>query len=476
MRILKRVDRERQLAGNFFAAVWLPLAICLFVVGFAVRSLAQNEGVVGMFPDPSKVTADYPDDAERYTAFSTLYDALMADMPKPASKVAYEKSSAYMASYNGIDSSHMQQGMPAYRPWAAQRDKTLDDPAFRRSVLEKYQLASLSPIARVSPQATVNPSSFAYQPSSGQVPFAQPNGNPQTYDQSSPGERLNRLCVRAFPVMAISLVAMIWLPWWLMGHSGIKQKVPGQLADGSLSSLPESLQVIHLPGVRYPVTTISGLVLDKETMVHTSSSTTTTPSQVNVVGSTVHVTPGQTYTHTTRRRSDALRMRTLDGREASWTLTDQSGANIFTGQIISAVARPTKDDFSEFLLAYNHNTGELSPVEAGLDNAHAARGFLAFVAQPVSTLAGSVGFGILVAYFLTSGIGNLVNVGGVDFFIGLWVVGGLCSLTVAFFLTHWLRWKIAQRRNKRFVAQYGPQFRQFFEQSTPALQKRFATP
>jgi hypothetical protein len=272
----------------------------------------------------------------------------------------------------------------------------------------------------------------------------------------------------------VSLVAMIWLPWWLMGRSGIKQKVSGQLATGSLSPLPESLQIIHLPGVHYPVTTMSGLVLDKETMVHTSSSTTTTPASVNIVGNTAHVTPGQTYTHTTRRRSDALRIRTLNGREASWTLTDQSGANIFAGQIISAVARPMKENYSEFLLAYNHNTGELMPVEAGLDNAHAARGFLAFLAQPVSTLAGSIGFAILVTYFLTSGIGNLVNVGGIDFFIGLWVVGGLCSLTVAFFLTNWLRWNTARRRNKLFVAQYGPQFRQFFEQSTSALQKRFA--
>jgi hypothetical protein len=344
MKILKRGRRARQLCGNFFSAVWLPLPIFVFVAGFAVQSVAQDQGVIGMFPEPNRVTADYPDDVERYAAFSTLYDALNADMPKPASKAAYEKSSIYMASYNGINSLHMQQGMPAYRPWAAQRDKLIDDRTFRRSVLEKYQLTGLSPMARVSPAAPPVNSSPTYQPSSGQVPSAQPNGNPQIYDQSSPGERLNRLCVRAFPVVAISLAAMIWLPWWLMGHSGIKQKVPGQLINGSLSALPESLQVIHLPGVCYPVTTMSGLVLDKETMVHTSSSTTTSPSQVNVVGNTVQVTPGQTYTHTTRRRSDVLRIRTLDRREASWILTDQSGANIFAGQIISAVARPMSDN------------------------------------------------------------------------------------------------------------------------------------
>jgi hypothetical protein len=150
-------------------------------------------------------------------------------------------------------------------------------------------------------------------------------------------------------------------------------------------------------------------------------------------------------------------------------LTGNSGDRIFVGQLITCIARPVKADYSEFVLVYNHNTGELVRVEEGLDSAHRPGGFIGWLAQPLSTLIGSVGFAILDAYFLTSGIGNLINVGGIDFFIGLWVVGGFCALTVAFFTMHLLKYKITQRRNGRLLSQYGPQFRQYFDQITPGL-------
>src|SRR5471032_3353484 len=155
MRILKQGGRARVFFGDFFATARLPLAIFIFVAGFAVRSLAQNQDVAGMFPDPSKVTADYPDEVERYAAFSTLYDALMADAPKPVSSAIYQKSSIYMETYNGIESQHLMAGRqsPAYQTWAVQRDKMIDDFTFRHSVLDKYQLTSLSPIARPPPSA-----------------------------------------------------------------------------------------------------------------------------------------------------------------------------------------------------------------------------------------------------------------------------------------------------------------------------------
>jgi hypothetical protein len=241
-----------------------------------------------------------------------------------------------------------------------------------------------------------------------------------------------------------------------------------------LPSLPESLHVIHLPGVRYAVKTFSGLVLDKQTTISTSSVTTTTPGQVNVVGNVVNVIPGQTTTHHTSHRTDMVRVRTPELREASWTFTGRSGANIFAGQIISAVARPMQDGFSEFLVAYNHNTGEIVPSE-GLDNANSARGFLAFLAQPVATIVGTLGFLIVLGYFITRPPYLFefgLDMGG---FI-LLLFSAFCSLTVAFFLTHWLRYQVMRRRNARFLAEYGPQFRQFFEQSTPALQKRFGAP
>jgi hypothetical protein len=468
------VKKYRQIFSHFCQ---LKVSSTVLLIGLVLifPSSAKSQDVTARFPDPKQVAADYPDDVERFVAFSTLYDALMADAPKPMSRANYEKSSIYMATYNGIASLHMQQGMPAYRPWAAQRDKTLDDFTFRHSVLEKYQLTSLSPIARPPPPVVT--ASPTYQNNSGQTAqatFAQPNGTPQIYDQSSPGERLNRLCVRAFPIVLVSLVGMIWLPWLMLNRAGKKRlSTPPQLNTyGELPPLPESLRVIRLPGVRYYVKTFSGLVLDKQTAVYTSSFTTTTADRVETIGNMEKRTPGETTTTRTSRRVDTLRIRTPDLREDSWTLTGGSGDKIFVGQVITCIARPVKADYSEFVLVYNHNTGELVRVEEGLDDAHRPGGFVGWLAQPLSTLVGSVGFAILVAYFLTSGIGNLINVGGIDFFIGLWVVGGFCALTVAFFTMHLLKYKITQRRNARLISQYGPQFRQYFEQITPGLKQR----
>jgi hypothetical protein len=470
------VKRCRQMFSHFCQPN-LSSAIVLsgFALFFALITSVSGQDVNARFPNPNKVTADYPDEVERYAAFSTLYDALMADAPKPVSSAIYQKSSLYMETYNGIENQHLMAGRqsPAYQTWATQRDKMINDFSFRRSVLEKYQLTSLSPIARPPPSA-VN-ASPAYQPSSGQTPqttFAQPNGNPQNYDQSSPGERLNRLCVRAFPVVVISLVGMIWLPWLMLGRAGIKSrfaKPPTLEQHGNLPTLPESLRVIQLPGVRYYVKTFSGLVLGKDTAIYTSSYTETTSERVETIGNIEHRTPGQTTTTRTSRRVDTLRVRTPDLREATWTLTGSIGDRIFVGQVITCIARPVKADFSEFVLVYNNNTGEFVPVVEGLDNAHRPGGILGWLAQPLSTLIGSVGFAILVAYFLTSGIGNLINVGGVDFFIGLWVAGGFCALTVAFFTMHLLKYKITQRRNARLLSEYGPQFRQYFDQITPGL-------
>jgi hypothetical protein len=429
------------------------------------QSAAQNQDISALFPAPAQVTADFPDDVERCVAFQVLYQALYDDAPRPQSRAAYEKDFAYQGSSTGIENLHMQQGMQTYRPWVARRDKVLGDSAFRRSVLEKYHLKDQRP--------TVTPPPANYQQSAGQTgqaPFVQPKY------QKSPGQALKELCVRLFPLMAASFAGMIFLPWWIMNHSGIKLAVEPRLqtaADGS-PPLPESLRVIQMPGVRYMVDTMSGRVFDKEISMTTSAHTTTIPGQITTIGSTIHSTPGYTSTHVSTTQKDVVWIYTPARHEAAWTFIG-GGFKVRPGQIISAIARKAKGGHLDFLLAYNHTTGQLEPQTSNLFLAHGVRNAVrGFIAQPVSTLAGSVGFAIAVGYFLTLGIENLININGVDFFIGLWVVGGFCALTFAFFFTHWLQWHVADRRNKRFVARYGPQFRQFFEQGTPALQKLFA--
>jgi hypothetical protein len=439
------------------------IVFSLLTVGI-VPLPAHAQDSLAKFPTPLQVTADYPDQAQQYAALNVLYNALNDDAPKPVSKDIYQKLFYYQASYNAIEGQQMQAGRqsPAYQQWAALRDKTLDDRAFAQSVLQKYQIADLKAISRPV-QPVVQPS-LAINSTYPTTQFYQPPVTPR-----------HQLLMHLLPVALLSWVLMYWVAWLLANRSGIKSLMahaPPLETYPDLPPLPEALRTIRLPGVRYYVKTFSGLVLDKQTSFYTTVSTTTTPDTVTVVGNTVNVTPGQTISHRRTTRVDNLRIRTAHMREASWALTGQSGANVFAGQVISAVARPIKDDFLEFVLAYNHNTGELLRVDEGLDKAHASRGILAWFAQPVATIIGTLGFVIVIGYFATSppdlltidfGIGGLVFL----LFCAFW------SLTLAFFMVNWIKYKVRERRNQRLVAEYGPKFRQYFEQLTPMLEKKF---
>ena len=106
------------------------------------------------------------------------------------------------------------------------------------------------------------------------------------------------------------------------------------------------------------------------------------------------------------------------------------------------------------MLAYNHATGELIRVEQGLSNAHASRGFLGWLAQPVATLVGTIGFSIVIAYLLTSPPPII----SFDFDMSgaiLLLAGGFCSLTAAFFMTALLRSRVCDRRSQKLIEQSG---------------------
>ena len=458
------VNRYRQIFSHFcqqkaLSVFFLPgLALVI-----ALSASAQNQDVNSRFPDPARVTADYPDEVERYAAFSTLYDAFMADAPKPMSSANYQKSSAYMATYNAIDSQHMMAGIQsqAYKDWAAQRDKEIDDFTFRRSVLERYQLAALQPIARPPPPTYT----------------ATPSGNIQIPGQTyrPPADPVHRLLLHAMPLAILSWAGMVVLPWLLMCRSGIKSRFTAppvlEKVDG-LPPLPESLRVIQLPGVRYYAKPFSGLLLGKETSVYTSAFTTTTPERVETIGNMTYRTPGQTTTSYSRHRVDTLRIRTPDGRESTWTLTGNSGDRIFNGQILTGIARPVKADFSEFVLVYNHNTAEFVRVEEGLSSAHRPGWIMGWLAQPVSMLVGTPGFAIVIGYFLTSPP-PVIQIGWDMSGVILLLMGGFCSLTAAFFLIHGLKARLINRRNAQLLACYDPPFRQYLDQLTPGLKQCF---
>jgi hypothetical protein len=97
------VPRMRKPAIRRWVAFAAVLLAALAGPGERLSSLsAQNQDVSAQFPEPAQVTADYPDDAERWGAFNVLHQALYIAAPRPMSKPAYTKSFAYEAAYNGI--------------------------------------------------------------------------------------------------------------------------------------------------------------------------------------------------------------------------------------------------------------------------------------------------------------------------------------------------------------------------------------
>lgn len=443
------------------------LLLVSLLVGF--QALGQSADVSTDFPELNQVQADYPDEADRYTAFQVLDRALRNAAPRPVSKPVYNKLFNYEAADTSLDNLHLQQGMqsPAYRDWAARRDSVLTNVAFARSVLVKYQLTAYARAPQTTPAASPNPAvnlQPAASPSSPVRTFT-----PEPY-MISPA-KMHQAFFYALPIGVLCFVIMYLVPRLMLDRSGGKRLRPvAQPAEPGLPPLPDPLHVIHLRGVRYAVATFSGVVLDKQTVMRTYSSSYTTPTQVHTSGNYSTVVPGQTVTHTTTIRNDILRMRTPDGSEKTWTFTGQSGANVFAGQMLSAVARLVDGEFYEFLVAYNHNTHEVVPVEQGLNNANRPRGILNFLGQPVATIIGAFGFYIVLGYFVTTPP-YVITIGPDMSGLIFLLFSAFCSLTVAFFMVNWLRHRITNRRNARIMKQYAPQFRQYFDQCAPLLKK-----
>jgi len=433
----------------------------------------RAQDISDKFPDPVRVTADYPDEAQRYAAFETLDTVLTSVAPKPLSPAAYKKIFAYEANYNNIEATHLQSGSqsPAYKDWVLSRDSAIGDFALAHAVLAQYQLSGLRAAPRPAPTsppvASVNPPA--------------PNPNPgQSYDPqlfTAPRRQFvseHTAFLLLLPVAFLSWGLMYFLASFLLGQAGEKRLAaspPPPELSSDWPPLPDALRTAKLPGVKYYLKAYTGLVLDKSTRVTTTSFTSSTPDHVSVIGNTVQVTPGQTTTTRTSHQADTLRIRTPELREATWTFTGRSGDQVFPGQILTALARPTRDGFFEFVLAYNHSTGELIRVEQGLASAHASKGFLGWLAQPAATLVGTIGFSIVIGYLLTSPppiISFAFDMSGVI----LLLAGGFCSLTAAFFMTALLRSRVCDRRSKKLITQYGEPFRQYCEQIRPAVQKR----
>ena len=230
--------------------------------------------------------------------------------------------------------------------------------------------------------------------------------------------------------------------------------------------LPKNLQVVSVPGVRYAVYVMSGMVLENKSTTHTRTSTTVTG------GGTIQTTDGRTVTglpqthyHTSTSVENIIWIRQPNGMDAQVSIFD-SNFQCRAGHLISVLVRQGKDG-GYILLGYNHSMGALTLCPA-LDESHEARGNE--LGQWAANLAGGV-----VAWEMMGTVWNSFENGEINTgFVVYWLVAWFILVTISFFiLTPTVKWLIRRKRNKRFRAKYLPGYRQFFEQGTAVLQRAY---
>jgi hypothetical protein len=435
---------------------------------------AQARDVSGLFPEPARVTADFPDDAERYAAFSVLYQTLAGALPSPMSKAAYDKDYLYEASYNAIATQHLgnRATQPTYAEFNAHWGRLLSDPNFSRAVLEKYHLTQFA--RRPIPRAA-NPPQGAF-----------PQG--QTHPNTTPGVQapINRPFPTrsypiddslinnpspfpgAFPILALTLIPMAFVTWLVLKGSGTGTKIllvpPPQ--PGGLPPLPENLRVVSVPGVRFSTFAMSGMVLKKETNTCHHHHSYTTGGQVQQIGNVIHTTPLVTSTSVSTTKEHIYWIRTPDGQETPWTFKN-SGFQAIEGHIISAVAHPYLRDTSRFLLAYNHTTGELDRCQ---ELNEVFRTFRPELSQWLANLVAAAGAALTVNLYLPMHFRGQLS----GSFLIWWLVGTFVLVTISFFLvTPRVTRTIQGGRYRAFERDYLPDFQRFLEAGTAVLRNRF---
>jgi len=447
-----------------FPSPVLSFLICLFSMFIALGAVAQNQDVSSLFPEPARVAADYPDEVQRWGALNVLHLALNTAAPRPMSKATYAKFFAYDSAYNGIANGKIA-NRQAYADFNSRCEQLFAKPDFARSVLEKYGLTAY---ARREPTPT--------QPTPAQLPV---NSSPPPQRIVLPPFQQDRNFTndawpypQSFPLLLFFLLPVAFCTWAALQVTGSGRAIlpTRPPVSGGLPALPESLRVVSVPGARYAVYVLSGVVLQKEENVHTRSWSSTPPGQtIHMGGGQFHHTPGYTTSHSETTREEIIWVRTPQNTEESWTLYN-SGVRLRPGQIVSVLVRPLPKDTGDILLAYNHTTGTIEKSPA-MQKAHGNQGFIRReIVQWTGNLACGVGSAIVTRRYIPAYVNGQLYAG----FIVWWLFGAVVLVTLSFLIvTPFLTSLVRKRRDAAFDRKYLPGLRQFFEQGTPILQRTF---
>ncbi len=307
---------------------------------------AWNRLMLEKFPGAERVAADFPEGPRRAAAFAVLFEefALARTLRPPRTPELTARDQAYQA---GMDAAvaKARAGGEQSREWKAfeaEVRRLMMNPGFKREVLGRYV-----PLF----------ASFVKAEAGGGAAAGGGTGAPLWLFKPlwvSEDERSYVLVAHAVWAGAglMALLGGLAIPVWWLRRAGRRHdpaKMAGiQKAGAEAGELPEVLRVVELPrGMRVALTVTSGVVLEKEGWVETTTSTHTTPATNDQPARTT------TQVHTTRK--DRLWVRTVEGKEEAWTVTN----DVFparAGQAVSWVSAVLRGGKAT-CVAYNHATG-----------------------------------------------------------------------------------------------------------------------
>jgi hypothetical protein len=398
-----------------------------------------------LFPEPPRVLADYPDDPSRWAALTALYFAAGERGPDGQYKASYDKSSAYHLAIGRIEDAHHVGTPQADAAFVAKIQALRRDRAFTSQVLARYRLADLPTGTRVAPGAP--PGAVSGVP-------APPRANPEFEMQ------------RSAPYWLATIVLMALVTQHIAAKP-FSYPIP-PAPTGTALSLPESLRVVEVPGVRYALESDSAIVVDEKTWTETTYSTYETQGSVQTVGDAVYVFPGRRESSVSTVVKDRLWLRDLAGHESTWVITG-GVFSVRLGHVISRVGMRS-DDAVDFIVACNHSTGQCVVFNAPIGRFHLPGQHGVWL---IPTLVGVAGW--------VYGGWNLIPLLGQDSFIleliSFTILGLIGSPIIALFVTTWVQTRIFRKRNDYFAQKYLPAIRQFLLKQSPAVIARFpATP
>jgi hypothetical protein len=385
------------------------------------------------FPEPEKVTADFSSTTRRAAALIYLSRLIAERIAAPQPDAVREKILRYQRALEAINAVYKDR----LNPKAKEVYALAEDAELHLEVAKKYL-----PVFIGDAQA--------------EVAMAKVRADAE---RAVAAEKSFR--TRLMTGMGIIALGLLVLPLLLIfkGESGLRLK-PEEIAHEGLP-LPPALRRIGVFKKDYDVVSETGVLYEKEIWTETNVSTTTTQGSSYVSGGAVHHQPGTTSTHVSTTVFHRYWLRTLDGREI-WRRFSDDVFQASKGQIVSTI-----DCGSGVLLAFNHQTGQLATNAGWYAASHRMRGrrlwFYSLAAWAIAFVAMAV---VLIASFPSKST-------------VLWTdtsVGG--TLMVAFFAAIYigiLKVVVQSIRNGQFSRNYIPAFRQFLQESTPALTKRFST-